>query len=363
VEIVASKMKLKYAVLLLVISLSVLTLCLRGAVPEKTYAYSEIPASAVHAAIVSYDLLNGAGWSVDDFAVDIGNWGKYDQNVNSSLYVNDGALNLKAIFDYRQRHQFVIISRSLNINVPELPIFSINISVSEGAIYHIRFVGRDSAGAEREVWWETSPLDDIPGKSKWEIHAVDLTVFSEQAVGKPVPTVTLVQIILDNPYSYKAEGEKSLCVSHIGFSGRSLKVSKIPGDAQFISSNDPFQAVIIELPYTYKPDDSWSVQWASVTYTLTSNSEFEYVMVLLSRNGDLLQDAHGPVFLSHESAFADIYRLDATPRVMPSSEEVTLVQPLLGNFSIVIMKRGFEPGGFLIFKLDSIELMTSNENP
>ena len=89
-------MKLKYAVLVLVTSLVVLTLCLRGAVPEKTYIYSEIPASAVHASIVSYDLWNGARWSVDDFAVDIDNWGKYDQNVNSSLNVNDGALNLTA---------------------------------------------------------------------------------------------------------------------------------------------------------------------------------------------------------------------------------------------------------------------------
>jgi hypothetical protein len=356
-------MKLKYAVLLLVAILSVLTLGLRGAVPEKTYVYSELPASAVHAEIVSYNLGNGAGWSVNNFAVDIGNWGKYEQNVNSSLYVDDGVLNLTGVFDYKQGHQFVILSRSLNINISELPIFSINISVSEGAIYHIRFVGKDSAGAEKEVWWETSPLDDIPGKSKWEIQAVDLTTFSEQAVGSIVPTLTLVNVILDNPNSYMGEGEKSLCISHIGFAGRSLRVSKIPGDAQFISSENPFQAVIIELPDTYRPDGSWSVQWSSVTYTLTSNSEFEYVMVLLSKDGDLLQDAQGSIFLAHESAFADIYRLDATPRVMPRSGELTLVQPLLGNFSIVIMKRGFEPGGFLMFKLDSIELMTSKQNP
>jgi hypothetical protein len=356
-------MKLRYLVLVLVVSLSVLTLGLRGTVPEKTYDLSEIPASAVHATIVSYDLWNGAGWSVDDFAVDINNWGKYNQNVNSSLSVNDGALNLKTIFDYRQGHQFVNISRSLDINVSELPIFSINISVSEGAIYHIRFLGRDSAGIEREVWWETSPLDDIPGKSRWEIHAVDLTAFSEQAVGSPVPTMTLVEIILDNSVFNKGEGEKSLCVSHVGFSGRSLRVSKIPGDAQFISSENPFQAVIIDLPYAYKSDDSWSVQWSSVTYTLTSNSEFEYVMVLLSRDGDLLQDAQGSMFLSHESVFVDIYRLDATPRVIPRSEELTLLQSLLGNSSIVIMKKGFEPGGFQMFKLDSIELMASKENP
>jgi hypothetical protein len=354
-------MKLKYAVLLLVVSLVVLTLGLRGAVPEKTYVYSEIPASAVQATIVSYDLEKGAKWSVDDFAVDIDNWDKYELNVSSSLYVNDRALCLNTTFNHAQGPQFVALSRSLDINVSELPIFSINISVSEGAIYHIRFVGKDSAGAERQVWWETSPLDDISGKSRWEIHAVDLTAFSEQAVGSIVPTLTRVEVILDNPFSYK--GEESLCISYIGFAGRSLRVSKISGDAQFISSENPFQAVIIELPDTYRPDDSWSVQWSSVTYTLTSNSEFEYVMVLLSRDGDLLQDAQGSIFLSHESAFVDIYRLDAAPRVMPRSGELTLMQPLLGNFSIVIMKRGFEPGGFLMFKLDSIELMTSKENP
>lgn len=357
-------MKLRYAVLLLVICLSILTLALRGTVPEKTYKYSEIPDSAVHASIVSYNLLNGAGWSMDNFAGDINNWWKHNQNINSSLSVNDGMLNLTSVFDYAQGHQFIVLFRSLDINVSELPIFSINISVSEEVIYHIRFRGSDLSGVEREVWWETSPLDDIPGKSRWETHAVDLTVFSEQAVGSPVPTITLVEVILDNASGYKGDGEKSLCISHVGFSGRSLRVSKIPGDAQFICSDGPFQAVIIELPDIYKPDDSWDVRWSSVTYTLTSNSEFEYVMVLLSRNGDsgLLQDAQGAVFLSHEEDFADIYRLDATPRVMPSSGELTLVRSLLGNFSIVIMKRGFETSGFLMFKLDSIELMLSNEN-
>jgi hypothetical protein len=355
-------MKIRYVALLLVISLSVLTLCLKGTVPEKTYGYSEIPASAVHAAIVSYDLRNGAGWSVEDFAVDIDNWWKYEYNVTGSLFADDGSLNLTSIFDHRQGHQFIVLFRSLDIDVSELPIFSINISVSEGAVYHIRFLGRDSAGVEREVWWEKSPLDDIPGKSRWEIHAVDLTAFSEQSVGSIVSKVTLVEIVLDSTLSYKDDGEKSLCVSHIGFARRNLRISKIPGNAQFISGNASFQAVIIELPYTYKPNASWSVRWSSVTYTLTSNSEFGYVMVLLSRDGTILQDAEGQVFLSHEGAFADVYRLDATPRVMPSFGELTFVQPLLGNFSIVIMKRGFEPSGFLMFKLDSMELMTSNEN-
>ena len=357
------KLKLKYAVLVLVISLAVLTLCLRGAVPEKTYVYSEIPASAVHASIVSYDPWSGVGWGVDDFSVDIGNWWKYEQNITSLLSVNDGVLNLTGVFDYSQGNQFVVLFRNLDINVSELPIFSINVSVSEGAIYHVRFVGKDSKGVERDVWWETSPLDDLSGKSRWETHVVDLAAFSEQAVGSPVSTLTRVMVVLDSSFSKNGKGEESLCISHVGFSGRSPRVSRIPGDAQFVSSENPFQAVIIDLPYAYRSNASWSVKWSSVTYTLTSSSEFEYVMVLLSRDGDLLQEAQGVVFLSHENDFVDIYRLDAAPKVMPRYAELTLLQPLLGPSSIVIIKKGFEPSGFQMFKLDSIELMTTNENP
>jgi hypothetical protein len=363
VEVGVLKLKLKYAVLVSVISLAVLTLCLRGAVPEKTYTYSEIPASAVHASIVSYDPWAGVGWGVDDFSVDIGNWWKYEQNITSLLSVNDGVLNLTGVFDYSQGNQFVVLFRNLDINVSELPVFSINVSVSEGAIYHVRFVGKDSNGVERDVWWETSPLDDLSGKSRWETHVVDLAAFSEQAVGSPVSTLTRVMVILDSSFSKNGKGEESLCISHVGFSGRSPRVSRIPGDAQFVSSENPFQAVIIDLPYAYRSNASWSVKWSSVTYTLTSSSEFEYVMVLLSRDGDLLQEAQGVVFLSHENELVDIYRLDATPKVTPRYAELTLLQPLLGPSSIVIMKKDFGSSGFQMFKLDSIELMTTNENP
>jgi Gpi18-like mannosyltransferase len=354
------KLKLKCA-LVLVIILVVLTLCLRGVVPEKTYTYSEIPASAVHTSIVSYDLWNGAEWSVYDFSVDIGNWRKYEQNITGFLSSSNGLLNLTAVFNYSQGHQFVVLERSLDIDVSELPIFSINVSVSEGVVYHVRFVGIDSDGVYRDVWWESSPLDDISGKSMWETHFVDLVAFSEQAVGSPVSKLTLVSVILDSSPFGVSDGEKSLCISHIGFSARNLKVSRIPGDAQFISSETPFQAVIIELPYTYA--HGWGLKWSSVTYTLTSGSEFEYAMLLLSKNSGVLQVGQGSVFISHEDVVVDIYRLDAIPGVVPSYEELTLLQPFLSPYSIVIMKKGFDPGGFDMFKLDSIELVASNENP
>lgn len=355
-------MKLKFkCALVLVIVLIGLTLCLRGVVPEKTYAYSEIPASAVHASIVSYDLWNGAEWSVDDFSVDIGNWRQYEQNVSGLLSSSDGLLNLTAFFNYSQGHQFVILERSVSVDVSELPLFRINVSVSEGVVYHVRFVGVDSDGVYRDVWWETSPLDDIAGKSMWETHIVDLEAFSEQAVGGPVSTLTLVSVIIDSLPSGISDGAKSLCLSYVGFSERSLSVSRIPGDAQFISSESPFQAVIIELPYVYT--HGWGLKWSSVTYTLTSGSEFEYVMVLLSKNPDVLQVGQGSVFVSHEDVVVDIYRLDAALAVSPSYQELTLLQPFLGPSSIVIMKKGFDPGGFDMFKLDSIELVASNENP
>ena len=354
------KLKLKCA-LVLVIVLVGLTLCLRGVVPEKTYTYSEIPASAVHASIVSYDLWSGSEWSLDDFSVDIGNWRKHELNIAGFVSSSDGLLNLTAFFNYSQGHQFVVLERGVDIDVSELPIFSLNVSVSEGVVYHVRFVGIDSDGVYRDVWWETSPLDDVSGKSMWETHFVDLKAFSEQAVGSAVSKLTLVSVILDSLPLGISDGEKSLCISHIGFSGHDLRVSRIPGDAQFISSESPFQAVIIELPYVYT--HGWGLKWSSVTYTLTSGSEFEYVMVLLSKAPNVLQVGQGSVFISHEDVVVDIYRLDAISGVVPSYQELTLLQSFLGPYSIVIMKKGFDPGGFDMFKLDSIELVASNENP
>lgn len=359
--------KPKRIVLFSMISLSILSLALRGVVPEKTYVRSEIPASDVQTAIISYNLQGEVKWGVDDFTVDVHNWLKYDQNVDSSLYVKDGMLCLETVFENGEQQQYAVISRSLNITVCEQPIFNINISVAEGANYNIRFLGKDSLGAEQQVWWEASPLDDLSGKSRWEIHAVDLTMFDEQGMGSSASTLTSVEITLVNPHNHQSPGEKSLCISFLAFSERNLKVSRIPrGDAPFVSSHGSFQAVVIELPRQHNSDES-NIHWAALTYALTSNTEFEYKIFLFSKSNEPLQHAEGAVFLSHETAFTDIYRLDApfdarARRAFPHSEELTFIWSLLGNFSVAIVKRGFEEGGFVRFELNAIELMSSNED-
>jgi hypothetical protein len=352
-------MKSKYkALALLIIVLSLLTIVLKGAAP-KTYTQTEIPASATQTTIVSYNLNSGANWSISDFATDANSWQKYDYNVNSSLYINDEKMCLTTAFGFTQGPQFTILSRPLDINISEFPIFSINISVSEGVFYHVRFIGRNYVGVERQVWWETSPLDDIPGKSNWEIHAVDLAAFSEQAIGEIIPELTLLQVVLDADSS-QATGEKSLSISSIGFAERNLKITELSENAASFFENDPFQAVIINIPSQYMPEKSWTLQMASVTYSLTSNVSSGYRMYFLSRDKGLLID--GFPFISHEASFVDIYKLEALLDKGPSFfEQLTLVSSLLGNYSIVILKDELDQSGFLTFKLYSVEVASLKE--
>jgi hypothetical protein len=341
--------------LLLVIGLVSLTLSLRGATP-KTYVQTGVPASAVKTMLVSYDFANGANWCVNDFASDVSNWRIHNDNYNSSLYVNGEILCLSTELGVTQGPHSVVLSRTLNMNLSELPIFSMNISVSKSANYHVRFEGMDSTGAIRQVWWETSPLDDIPGKSKWEMNAVDLAVFSEQATGEVIPTITAVQVILDKT-SPQVLGELTLWISSMRFSERNPKIAEFSGNGTFSFGSESFQAVLINVPPQYMPSESWRLVWASVTYRLTSNVSSGYKMIFLSKDNGALID--GPTFLSHEASFADIYKLEALSIQYSHSQQLTFVSALVGNYSIVIFKDAWDGTGFSTFALDSIEIASS----
>jgi hypothetical protein len=144
----------------------------------------------------------------------------------------------------------------------------------------------------------------------------------------------------------------------------------IQGNVSFISDNETFQAVILNLPSEYEPKDGWGLQWLSVTYTLTSNSEFEYSMFLTSNSDWPNATAVGSVFLSHEGNFSDTYRLDASSQASSiSAEQFPKLNDLLGSYSILIinstnldqatLKGGRSSEGFLTFNLNSVEIMSS----
>jgi hypothetical protein len=341
--------------------LSILTLSLRGSLPEKTYLKLEIPSSEFRVAVVTHGPQVSIGWKVQDFSQDFDKWYKDDRNAISLFFVEDKILHIKTVFNESMKPQYVRIYRKLNLELLEHPIFRINISVSEGAIYHIRFKGIDSSGAQREVWWESSPLDDIPGRSTWEIHSVDLRSFSEQATGELIPIIDFVEIILDNPHLHNSMGEKTLKISYIEFAYENIEIKYNQGNFTFYGEN-PFHEIIIKIPLKYEFNAPWDIKWISVTYILTSDSRFEYEMFMLSRDGAFSQKAKGSIFLSHKESFIDIYRLDASPEgTSPRSERLTFVMPMIDTASIAIVKRGFDPGGFLSFELHSIEIMLSKE--
>jgi hypothetical protein len=143
----------------------------------------------------------------------------------------------------------------------------------------------------------------------------------------------------------------------------SVSTRSVEGHTPALLNEGPFQALVLQLPSQYEPTGAWSIRWVSVKYTLTSDSEVQYEMFLLSGNatGIPLVEAQGPILLSHSEAFTDIYRLDITPKhQLQQSKELMLLEPFLDDLSILIASKNLEAGGFSSFKLHSIELMSSN---
>ncbi len=343
----------------IVVVLSVLSLGLRGTIAHKTYAHMKIPASSVETRVATYDFEAQAGFRLGDFSSDLENWVEFEKNIHGSTQVENGILCLSGKFDDSTTPQYVEIYRRLEVRTFDFPIFRVNVSVSSGAIYHIRFVGRDSFGAKHNVWWESSPLDDLRGESRWETRVVDLKEFSKEATGEPVPLLTRIQFVLDKPYSLENTPEKSLCIASISFSAETPNLERVDGQDAHVAAGCEVFAAIISLPREHLPTGSWRVNWVSITYTLASESEFQYQMLLLSsRDSAFFVNAEGPVLISHRESFSDVYRLDAiAEREIQFSEEMLVLKPVMSDFSVLISKKGIAPTGSLTFRLKSIELM------
>jgi hypothetical protein len=174
-------------------------------------------------------------------------------------------------------------------------------------------------------------------------------------------------------YSQISSSEVRIAVAYFNpgrVGGVTVQTLGIEQDSAYVSLDGPFQAVLLNLPSRYEPKESWAVRWASVRYTVTTNSQLEYQMLLLTMRSNVLVDALGRTFVSHQEIFTDIYRLDAISNTtlsavaqQPNLENLTLLEPYLAGFSILIVSKGLPHNGFLTFTLDSLELMESYLDP
>ena len=88
--------------------------------------------------------------------------------------------------------------KNVNMNTTSYPILNVNLSLTSGPRYGIRFFSQFPNGTQYDVWWEGSPLDHRPGKG-YESLRVNMQREAILATGHPVQSITKMELYIEDP--------------------------------------------------------------------------------------------------------------------------------------------------------------------
>src|SRR5205807_6790448 len=95
----------------------------------------------------------------------------------------------------------VNLFKNANINISSYPILTVNVNLTSGVRYGVRFYAQYPNGTEYNVWWEGSPLDHRTGTG-YESLRVNMQREAILATGHAVGIINRIQLYIeDRPYS------------------------------------------------------------------------------------------------------------------------------------------------------------------
>jgi hypothetical protein len=92
----------------------------------------------------------------------------------------------------------VSLFKNANINIISYPILTVNVNLTSGVHYGVRFYAHFFNGTEYNVWWEGSPLDHRPGVG-YESLRVNMRRESVLATGHAVEIINKMELYVEDP--------------------------------------------------------------------------------------------------------------------------------------------------------------------
>src|SRR5438132_4510504 len=129
----------------------------------------------------------------------------YDDNYSGwkpsqSLQANttSNSLTVNGIFQSAPTWTSVSFFKSVNVNITSYPILNVNLNLTSGPRYGIRFFSQFLNGTQYDVWWEGSPLDHRPGEG-YESLRVNMQREAILATGHSVQSITKMELYIEDP--------------------------------------------------------------------------------------------------------------------------------------------------------------------
>ncbi len=181
------------------------------AAPFFSLSFSRITLPGIQAVNATQDLLPLYGEDHSAVILSIGNYSKWSLNPSPStgaaLTTSMNSLTLKGTFPVNSNPSAVSISRSLVANITQYPTLYVQMNVSKGVSYGIRFYSQNSDGTFA-LWKDTDVLNHRQGTGQPENVQVNMIQVIEANTNKSLD------------YSYRASNFLA-----IGLSGLNRVVS------------------------------------------------------------------------------------------------------------------------------------------
>lgn len=175
------KLRLYTIVIIAVMSLVLPTIFLRGTLPQQTATqidglaqFASMQGVALGPVIWREGFNNASTWSLSS-------------SVPAILQLNN-SLSLKVVFPSRTSGQAVSIYHNVSLPLGQNPIVALNVAVSGGVSYGVRFWGVTANNKPFSAWHEGSSLQHRPGQGIFETVSANLV--SEASI--PNPSLSLV---------------------------------------------------------------------------------------------------------------------------------------------------------------------------
>ncbi len=172
------------------------------------------------------------------------NYTKWVASPSVQLNTTQNSLVVRGTFQNVSTWTAVNLFKNANINITSYPILTVNVNLTSGVRYGVRFYAQYPNGTEYDVWWEASPLDHRPGIG-YESLRVNMQREALLATGHPVEIINKMELYIEDrpnsPQSFQ------------------FTLSKLSSEYDSLeqASGNQYRAIYFDLTNTPQNNASW----------------------------------------------------------------------------------------------------------
>ncbi len=225
----------------------------------------------------------------------------------ASTQVNStqNSLVMRGVFQNLSAWASITLLKSASINITSFPVLTVNVNLTAGVRYGIRFFAQYPNGTEYNVWWEGSPLDHRPGVG-YESVRVNMQRQAFLATGHTVETINRLELYVEDPPSSPQSFQFTLF--KLSFGSESLTTV----------SGSQYRAIYFDLKNVPQENASWSLNKINIGVTVEASQGSIFSIYFF--DGPFLYSsttASGLAYNSLTSYSQYTFYPDTQPRIFP----------------------------------------------